>query len=575
MLTEERLPPNPANARSFQQHIFSLLHHCSSIKKLSQIHVQIIANGFSQKNFIIVKLISLYTAYSYLCHAEQVFKELERPSTTAWNQLIRGNAHSETPQKSVELYARMLTEDSEPDGYTYSYTLSGCSRSGLLREGEQIHGRVLSNGYYSNVFVRTNLVNLYSLCGGDDGLDNAYKLFNEMPEKNAVTWNSLLAGYIRCGDVDGALRLFDEIPDRSVVSWTTMVSGCARRGRCRQALSLFSEMRRAGIELDQVALISALSACAELGDLYLGRWIHSYVNKAFLGRREEIHVPLHNALMHMYSSCGMLEDAYGVFKEMPRRSIVSWTSMIIGYAKHGYGEKALRLFQWMQSLRVGEVRPDAITFIGVLCACSHVGYVDEGRRYFKEMTEKWAVEPRIEHYGCMVDLLSRAGFLDEALRLMESMPMKPNAVIWGALLGGCRTHKNIKLAYHAAQNLMLELDTERAMGYLVLLSNVYAMAKRWDDVAIVRQKMIELDESKPPGRSWVQINGVIHDFVAGDWNHKHALTIYEVLNEVTRQVLSEKYEHRMHENSVDVVGVGFTPTLDLMPKMSLFEIPKC
>ncbi|GMH17039.1 hypothetical protein Nepgr_018880 [Nepenthes gracilis] len=557
MLVAERISASPTNSRYLQQHIFSVLQNCCSIKKLAQIHAHILTNGFSQKNFILAKLISLYSAYGYVDHAQKVFDKIGSPSTTIWNQMIRAHARGETPVKSVELFTLMQKEESEPDGYTYSYMVAACSLLGLLRVGEQIHSRVLSNGYCSNLFVSTSLVNLYTLSRGDVGLESACKVFEEMPERSVVTWNSLLAGYIRCGDVDRALRTFDEMPERSVVSWTTMVSGCARQGRSRQALSLFSEMMRAQVELDQVAMISALSACAELGDLNLGRWIHSYVNRAFRGSRQQLLVPLQNALIHMYASCGVVEEAHGVFEEMPRKTTVSWTSMIIGYAKHGYGEKALSLFQRMQELEADELRPDAITFIGVLCACSHAGYVEEGRRYFIQMKERWAIEPRIEHYGCMADILSRAGFLDEAESLVESMPMKPNDAIWGALLGGCRIHMKSKLALSAAQNLMLKLDCDQTFGYLALLLDVYAVAKRWEDVAIVRQKMVEMGVRKPPGRSWVQTNGVIHDFLAGDSTHKQASSIYDMLDNMTGQLVCEENKHNMYDLGEDVEGANF------------------
>ncbi|KAA8542462.1 hypothetical protein F0562_023402 [Nyssa sinensis] len=493
-----------------------------------------VCEGFSGK--------TLKLTLDFISGAHQVFHEVENPSTTVWNQMIRGHGRSETPYKSVELYNQMEAAEAVPDGFTYSFVINACARAGLLREGEQVHGRVLSNGFCSNVFVGTNLVNLYAMAGGNGGVESAHRVFGEMVKRNAVTWNTLLAGYIRCGDIDGACRIFDEMPERNLISWTTMIAGCAHNGRCKQALSLFREMHRTDVELDQVALVAALSACAELGDLKLGSWIHSYVNETFSCRNQPLLVSLNNSLIHMYASCGVVEEAYKVFKEMPQRSAVSWTSMIMGFAKQGCGEEALNVFQWMQNSESNKARPDHITFIGVLCACSHAGFVDEGRHFFKCMSQNWGIEPRIEHYGCMVDLLSRAGFLDEAHGLVETMPMRPNDAVWGALLGGCRIYKNVELASHIAQKLALELDPDQAAGYLVLLSNVYATAKRWQDVVIVRQKMIEMGVQKPPGRSWVQIDGVIHDFVAGDMTHKHASSIYEMLCEITQQAKLEGYK---------------------------------
>jgi pentatricopeptide repeat protein len=543
MLFEEYIPANPKrSSRAIQQHLFSLLQSCNTLKKLSQIHAQIFINGFTQKNYILVKLLSFYVASDNLKHALGVFENIENPSATIWNQIVRGHARSETPEKSIELYNRMVAAEAKPDGFTYSFLLSACARAGLLREGEQVHGRVLANGYCSNLFVQTNLVNLYAAGGGASGVAYARSMFDEMVERTVVSWNSLLSGYIRCGDIDGARRIFDEMPERNVISWTTMISGCAQNGRCRQALSLFGEMRRAHVELDQVALIAALSACAELGNLNLGKWIHGYIKERMSVRNQPLLVSLNNALMHMYASCGVIDEAYKVFSKMPWKNTVSWTSIIMGLAKQGHGEEALDIFRSMLSSGVNQVRPDEITFIGILCACSHAGFVDEGRCLFESMNQTWGISPKIEHYGCMVDLLSRAGFLDEAYRLIETMPIRPNDAIWGALLGGCRIHKNVELASHVTQKLAVELDPGQAAGYLVLLSNVYATAKRWKDVVAVRQKMVEMGVKKPPGRSWVQINGAVHDFVAGDSAHKHAPLIYEMLGEITRQAHQEGYK---------------------------------
>ncbi|KAL6319026.1 hypothetical protein AAG906_001499 [Vitis piasezkii] len=552
MLVEEASPANLTGLRALQQHFFSLLQTCDTIKKLKQIHTQIIVNGFSQKNFLLVKLLSFYITSGNLLNAHKVFERIENPSTTVWNQMIRGHSQSETPHKLVELYNRMVEAEAEPNEFTYSFLIGGCARSRLLREGEQVHGRVVANGYCTNVFVRTSLVNLYAIAGGYDGVRKARRVFDEIVDRNIVSWNSLLAGYVRCGDVDGARRIFDEMPERNVVSWTTMIAGCAQIGRCKQALHLFHEMRRAGVKLDQVALVAALSACAELGDLKLGTWIHSYIDERLHAGNQPLLVSLNNSLIHMYASCGVIDKAYKVFIGMQQRSTISWTSMITGFAKQGHAEEALGVFQWMQRLGTDEGRPDGITFIGVLCACSHAGFVDQGRHFFECMNKKWGIVPRIEHYGCMVDLLSRAGFLDEAHRLVESMPMKPNDAVWGALLGGCRIHKNAELASHVAQKLVLELKPDQAAGYLVLLSNVYATAKRWQDVALVRQKMVEIGVRKPAGRSWVQINGVVHDFVAGDWTHKHASSIYEMLSKITRQAKLEGYKLDISEVLLDV-----------------------
>lgn len=364
--------------------------------------------------------------------------------------------------------------------------------------------------------------------GGDDGaVVFARRVFDEMPQRSVVTWNSMLVGLLRSDHVDAARKMFDDMTERNVVSWTTMIAGFARSGECKQALALFREMRRANVEPDQVALVAALSACAEVGDVELGRWIHAFSNS--LLKQHQLLVSLDNALVHMYSRCGFVEEAYRVFREMPRRSAVSWTTMITGFAMHGRGEDALAMFEQMLNTR--GVEPDDITFIGVLCACSHAGWVDEGRRYFEMMTRECCIEPRIEHYGCMVDLLSRAGLLDEAYELIRTMPMEPNNVVWGALLGGCRIHKDVELASRVGG--WLEPD-----HHLVLLANVYAAAKRWDDVMRAWERMGNMGVRKPAGRSYIQVNGVIHDFVAGDETHQEVVAVYEMVRVVMRHAES-------------------------------------
>ncbi|KAI4343903.1 hypothetical protein L6164_011198 [Bauhinia variegata] len=542
MLIEGLVPANTASYRFLQQHIFSLLGSCKTLREIVQIQSQLVVNGLAQKNYILAKLLSFYVTMGRLQDAQKLFENIENPSTTVWNLMIRGHGHSEMPWKSVEFYNRMVATEAEPNGFTYSFLLSACGRSGLMREGEQVHGRVLVNGQRSNVFVQTNLINLYAKFGGDGGIAQARHMFDDMSQRSIVSWNSMLAGYIRYSNFDEARRIFDEMPHRNVVSWTTMIAGCAQNGKSKQALSFFREMRRARVELDQAALVAALSACSELGDQKLGRWIHWYVQERLNPRNQQPSVFLSNALIHMYASCGLIDEACKVFNKMPEKSTVSWTSIIIAFAKHGHAQKALQMFRMMLSAGLNKVRPDEITFIGVLCACSHGGFIDEGRQIFASMNQTWGIIPRIEHYGCMVDLLSRAGFLDEALELIQTMPIDPNDAVWGALLGGCRIHKNAELASYVAVKLIPELNTDQAAGYLVLLSNVYALAKRWRDVIDVRKYMIEIGVKKPPGRSWIQIYGVVHDFLAGDMIHKHSFFIYEILHGITKQAHQEGYE---------------------------------
>ncbi|CAK7323785.1 unnamed protein product [Dovyalis caffra] len=237
--------------------------------------------------------------------------------------------------------------------------------------------------------------------------------------------------------------------------------------------------------------------------------------------------------IHVYASCGMIEEAYEIFRWMPEKNTISWTSLITAFAKRGYAQEALQVFHLMQTVGTMEERPDAITFIAVLSACSHAGL---------DMIQCWRIKPRIEHYGCVVDLLSRAGFLDEARDLIETMPKKPNDAVWGALLGGCRIHSNSELASHVSQKLMVERDSDKAARYLSHLAHVSGTAEKWQDAATVREKMVSIGAKTHAGRSWIQINEGIRDFVANDRTHKNASSIYEMLRMITWQAKLEGYK---------------------------------
>lgn len=518
--------------RCLQQYLFFLLQNCHTHKQVQQIHAQIVINGFTQKNFMIVDLLALYISLGHLGKAHQVFNHLDSPSTSVWNQLIRGYSRFRMPTESIKLYKQMVGNQVKADGYTFCYVVTASVKAVALREGMQVHGRALICGWCSNVVVETNLLNLYLLVGE---LDRARKMFDEMFERNVVTWNSLVSGYVRWGEIDKAFEVFREMPEKNVVSWTSMIVGFVKDGKCKRALSLFYDMWRACVKYDQVTLVAVLSACAELGDLKLGKWIHSYhiVHGDLDVKKDEDLVPLHNALVHMYASCGFVDESFKVFKAMPRRSTVSWTSMIMGFAKQGRGEEAIDVFRWMQRFGDDDVRPDGITLLAVLCACSHSGLVVEGR-YFFQSIQMWRIQPMIEHYGCMVDILSRAGHLDEAHRLIMSMPMKPNDAVWGALLGGCKIHKNAELASLVAEKLIRALDHDEAAGYLVLLSNVYATTKKWQDVVDVRRMMVEDKVKKTAGRSLIQLNEIIHEFMTSEQKNQDAHMVYRLLSDVTK-----------------------------------------
>ncbi|XP_058077672.1 pentatricopeptide repeat-containing protein At2g22410, mitochondrial-like [Magnolia sinica] len=302
------------------------------------------------------------------------------------------------------------------------------------------------------------------------------------------------------GAIENARHVFDKMPERDIVAWNAMLSGYAQSGLPQAALELFQEMQIANFRPNEVTLVSALSACSQLGSLAVGKWIHAYID-----RHDSIRATstLNNSLAHMYAKCGRLDAAFRVFVERRPRNLESWNTMLTSFAIHGCGSAALSLFS--QMMRMG-LTPDRISFVGLLMACSHGGMIDHATRCFDCMNRVYGIEPKSEHYGCMVDVLSRGGFLEEAQLLIDSMPFEPDAYVWGALLGGCLTHKNYELGLHTAKCL-LELEPDEESRHIALL-NLHAMSGKREDATMVRNTMIDMGVNKSSGSSKIEINGI-------------------------------------------------------------------
>lgn len=357
----------------------------------------------------------------------------------------------------------------------------------------------------------------------------AREIFDRNPVKDVVSWNAMIDGYCKMGQLEMARELFDRMGSaKNSVTWNTMISGCLHHREFGMALSMFQVMQVENVRPTEVTMVSLLSACAHLGALNMGWWLHAYIRNHHL----KIDVVLGNALIDMYFKCGSIEAALQVFHGMPMKNVFCWNSVIAGLGMNGYGERGIEIFLEMD--RRGGIKPDGITFVGLLSGCSHSGLVSEGKTYFSQMLGVYGIRPNIEHYGCMVDLLGRAGFLEEAVNLVETMPIQPNSVVWGSLLRACRIHKDAKLSERVTQCL-LELDPEDGANY-VFLSNVYASSERWDDVERCRQIMIERGVQKVPGCSSIEVNNVIHEFVVGDTLHPQFEQINTFLVEMEREL---------------------------------------
>lgn len=356
---------------------------------------------------------------------------------------------------------------------TRGFCIKACVDLSALREGQKIQAQVVKIGFESDVFV------------GD----------------------SLLAMYAKCGSFEVACQLFDEMSERDVVSWSSIICAYAQSGLVFEVLILFHQMQLADVSPDAVTVGDVLQACASLAALQQGKKIHGYVIKSGL----ESDVSVGSALINMYAKCGSLEIACQLFDKMGTKNVVSWSAMISGYGMHGHGEHAVAVFAQMQQT---DVKPDHIAFLSVLSACSHAGLVDEGRKYFDCMIREHGVMPWLDHFACMVDLLGRAGNLDEAEDFIKKMPVEPNIGVWLSLLGACRVHRNIEIGERTAEQL-LAIDSANVECYM-LLSNIYADAGRWDDVTKVRKAMKERGLKKIPGCSLIEINNMIHTFFVGD-----------------------------------------------------------
>jgi len=363
-------------------------------------------------------------------------------------------------------------------------------------------------------------------------VDDAHQLFERLSERNVVSWTAMLTGFAQSGRMEEALQLFEKMPEQTTESWTAIIKGYAQHGFNNDAIKFFSQMQLAGIKPNQSTLISVLTACASLAALEHGKQVHDHI----LRMRFEPDVHVGSILITMYVKCGSIGNAQHVFNRASKRDLVLWNAMISGFAQHGHGKEALQLFQQMQQ---AGMKPDKITFVGVLSACRHTGLVNEGRRYFDIMRRDYHISPTAEHCACMVDLLGRFGSLEKAEDFIKSMHFEPDAVVWGALLGACRIHLNLEIAERAAEHLF-ELEPQNA-GTYVLMSNLYAVTGRWDDVAKMRQTMKNRGIQKVPGSSWIQVNSKVHAFLGGDKSHSQTEQIYGMLESLAGQMEEAGY----------------------------------
>ncbi|XP_057873196.1 pentatricopeptide repeat-containing protein At1g11290, chloroplastic [Cryptomeria japonica] len=579
-----------------------VLKACAALLDLQRgrdIHRDIVRFRLQSDAYVGTALVDMYGKCGSIEDARELFDKMPKTGITSWNAMIAGYTQNGFAEEALELFLRMQQSKVMPNVITIVSVLPACAHLGDPQQVKDIHDYVVINGFDSDVSVGNSLVAMYAKCGD---IETARNIFDKMCKRTVVSWNAMVAGYqqngysnealnlfhemqasnvipnrvtvvsvlpacadmgdlqlgkdihenivrdrfdsdanvlcsliamySKCGSVEVARQIFDSMSTRDVVIWNAMIAGYTQSGHANEALRVFCQMRVANIKSDSITMLGVIPACAQSAALQQGKVMHAYIMRSGF----ELGVAVGTALIDMYAKCGRIRVARQLFDKMPKRNLITWSTMIAGYGTHGQGEDALALFQNMQQT---SIKPDHITFTSVLCACSYAGLVDEGWQFFESMTRDYSIAPRLCHYGCMVDLLGRAGYLNEAHDFIEAMPVKPNASVWGSLLSACRIHGNIELGEKVAEHLF-DLDPEDAGNY-VLLFNIYAAAGKWDDAAKVRTAMKDRGLKKTPGSTLIEVNNKIHAFVVGDTRHPQSDQIYEMLEILERRMEDAGY----------------------------------
>ncbi|VFQ88443.1 unnamed protein product [Cuscuta campestris] len=473
-------------------------------------------------------MISLYMHTAQVDLAVALFEQMDDRDIVSWNSIIAGLNQHGFHIEALDMFYRMLRESLlRADQYTLASVLSACTNLRMINIGKQIHSHILRTEFDTSGAVANALISMYSRCGAVNIAQSIMEQ-SQISNLNVIAFTALLDGYIKLGNIDPARKIFNSLEDRDVISWTAMIVGYVQNGFFNGAMDLFRLMSEAGPKPNSYTLAAMLSVCSSLASLNHGKQIHA----ASLKLGEASSVSVSNALITMYAKSGSLSCAQIVFNFIhEKRETVSWTSMILALAQHGYGEESIQLFDDMLAMGI---RPDHITYVGVLSACIHVGLVAQGRRYFKMMKDVHGIEPTPSHYACMIDLFGRAGLLQEAQDFIEKMRIEPDAIAWGSLLASCKVHKNVELAKFSAERL-LEIDPENSGAYSAL-ANVYAACQKWEEAAKIRKSMKDRQVKKEQGISWVQIKNDVHVFGVEDGIHPQRDAIYQLTEKIWKEI---------------------------------------
>ncbi|XP_010904623.1 pentatricopeptide repeat-containing protein At2g29760, chloroplastic [Elaeis guineensis] len=446
--------------------LFKAASNLSSLLAGSTLHGQAMKSGYSHHAFVQTSLINMYSSFGFVDQARQVFDGMSQKDIVAWNSILDAYATCGQMDECIKLFDSMPLKD-------------------------QVSFNILTFGY-ANI----------------GKADEAEQIFNSTPSRDAFTWNLMISSYVKAGRMDLAHGLCDRMPEKNVVSWNTIIAGYLQSRSCNKVLDLFYEMQAEGFKPNYVTLLSALSACAHMGSLDMGREIHICAQE--LGLSLIPHVA--TALVDMYTKCGSIEEALRVFYKTQNKDIYCWNSIICGLALHGYGKASLEIFEDMQSRGI---KPDDITFIGLLSGCSHAGLVNEGLHLFECMESQYGLSPKSEHYGCVVDLLGRAGCIGRAYEIVKGMPFEPGVTVLGALLGACIVHRNVEVGEVVAKSIA-DRGNQMSSGEYMMLASMYTMFGQWEEARRWRELMNENCVTKEPGCSMIEVSGKVYGFLAGD-----------------------------------------------------------
>ncbi|KAJ4828048.1 hypothetical protein Tsubulata_028120, partial [Turnera subulata] len=562
----------------------------------TQVHSFCMKTGFLEDVSVGTSLVDMYMKNECVEEGRRAFDQMgEVKNVVSWTSLLSGYAQCGLNVEAWELFCRMLVEGVKPNPFTFASVLGVLANEGFAEKGIQVHGIVIKNGFEADTSVSNSLINMYSKSGM---VGEATAVFDNMVERNVVSLiltkmifapviklcanikelsfsrqlhcrvlkdgfdydqnvrTSLMVTYSKCGAMDDALKIFSMMHDvQNVVSWTAMISGFLQNGNADQAVKLFCEMSKEGIrpnDFTYSAILTAqpytftgvINACAApTAAVDQGKQLHAWSIKSRLNNA----LCVSSALVTLYAKRGDIESASEVFKRQNERDLVSWNSIISGYAQHGHGKMALEIFEEM---RKQNLKVDGVTFIGIISACTHTGLVEEGQRYFNIMVKDYHIEPTMEHYCCMIDLYSRAGMFEKAMDVINGMPFPAGANAWRTLLAASRVHRNLELGELAAERL-ISLQPQDPAAY-VLVSNMYAAAGNWQKRTKFRKLMDERKVRKEAGYSWIEVKRKTYSFLAGDVSHPMSNQIYSKLEELSTRLRDAGYQPDTHYVLMDV-----------------------